>query len=392
MSAHSIPSKRRIVFIDALRAYAILMMLQGHFTDTMLAAEYRDPANFLYALWYFMRGLTAPIFFFSTGLVFIYLLLKDGRPLSENIRVRKGIRRAFFLIVLGYLLRFNLYSLVTLKFYPSFFMLDVLHCIGLAILGLIGLYAFHLVSRISFPLLLGSMSIAVFLVFPDLKAADWSWLPTPLANYFTQTYGSVFTPIPWVGYAFMGGVLGYFINKRPQLDLAGWLPPALIGGGLMMHFFSTQWLLSFYNLTGWDNFQALAYDNTHFWRLGHVMIAVAIIMLITRLWKNMPDLVLKIGQETLTIYGVHYIVLYGSWFGIGLWQIGAKTLGPWSCALGAASFVFSFIILIAYIEQVRKFLYEDAPAFLSLILRIAKVKSSRFYYRLKYQKEPARES
>jgi uncharacterized membrane protein len=86
LSAHSIPSKRRIVFIDALRAYAILMMLQGHFTDTMLAVEYRDPANFLYGLWYFMRGLTAPIFFFSTGLVFIYLLLKDGRPLSENIR------------------------------------------------------------------------------------------------------------------------------------------------------------------------------------------------------------------------------------------------------------------------------------------------------------------
>ena len=32
----------RLYFIDAVRAFAILMMLQGHFIDTLLAPIYRD--------------------------------------------------------------------------------------------------------------------------------------------------------------------------------------------------------------------------------------------------------------------------------------------------------------------------------------------------------------
>ena len=80
----------RIVFIDILRAYAILMMLKGHFVDTLLAESYRSPESSLFHLWSFMRGMTAPIFFTVTGLVFIFLLLRDGRPIGKNERVKKG--------------------------------------------------------------------------------------------------------------------------------------------------------------------------------------------------------------------------------------------------------------------------------------------------------------
>ena len=41
----------RLYFIDAVRAFAILMMLQGHFIDTLLAVEFRDPNN-----WHTIRG------------------------------------------------------------------------------------------------------------------------------------------------------------------------------------------------------------------------------------------------------------------------------------------------------------------------------------------------
>ena len=75
MQASSV--KDRLQFIDAIRAYAILMMLQGHFVDTMLAYRYRDLENALYSTWFFMRGMTAPIFFTITGLVFTFLLLRD---------------------------------------------------------------------------------------------------------------------------------------------------------------------------------------------------------------------------------------------------------------------------------------------------------------------------
>ena len=47
MQASSV--KDRLQFIDAIRAYAILMMLQGHFVDTMLAYRFRDLENALYS-------------------------------------------------------------------------------------------------------------------------------------------------------------------------------------------------------------------------------------------------------------------------------------------------------------------------------------------------------
>ena len=66
----------RLFFIDAVRAFAILMMLQGHFIDTLLNPIYRDESNMMYHIWSYSRGITAPTFFTISGLVFLYLLLK----------------------------------------------------------------------------------------------------------------------------------------------------------------------------------------------------------------------------------------------------------------------------------------------------------------------------
>jgi len=40
----------RLYFIDAVRAFAILMMLQGHFIDTLLAPVYKDYSNTAYTI------------------------------------------------------------------------------------------------------------------------------------------------------------------------------------------------------------------------------------------------------------------------------------------------------------------------------------------------------
>ena len=39
----------RLIFIDIIRAFAICMMLEGHFIDGLLAPEYRDENNLLFA-------------------------------------------------------------------------------------------------------------------------------------------------------------------------------------------------------------------------------------------------------------------------------------------------------------------------------------------------------
>ena len=45
---HSKQSKR-LIFIDLMRAFAILMMVQGHTVDTVLDPIYRDNNNIFYS-------------------------------------------------------------------------------------------------------------------------------------------------------------------------------------------------------------------------------------------------------------------------------------------------------------------------------------------------------
>lgn len=375
------PVKQRIVFIDAIRAYAILMMLQGHFIDTMLAPAYRDYNLPVYSFWAFFRGMTAPIFFFSAGLVFMYLLLKDNRPLRENVRVQKGWRRGLMLIGLGYLLRWSIWGVLALRMPAYYFTVDVLHCIGFAILGLIGIYALHRKFQFSLRVVLGTLGMLIFMMDPIIKTTDWSFLPTYLANYFTNINGSTFVLFPWLGYAFLGGVLGVWLNRIPQMAFAKWFPWVLLGLGLILHFFSTHWMRALHELTDWYTFQELVKNNYLLVRLGQVLIALSLVIWITNWWKKMPALVTKIGSETLTIYAVHYIILYGTWLGVGLGTFWKQQLDPLPAAIGALLFVISFIILIANIETVREIIYKEIPANVYITYRLVRVKAIRFYLR-----------
>ncbi|HRF38138.1 MAG TPA: heparan-alpha-glucosaminide N-acetyltransferase domain-containing protein, partial [Saprospiraceae bacterium] len=97
---------------------------------------------------------------------------------------------------------------LSLNFAPYHIAVDVLHVIGLALLALIGIYAFHRVTGASYPFVSGLLGLSVFLVFPVIEQADWSNLPIVFQNYMTMENGSTFTILPWLGYTLIGGVIG----------------------------------------------------------------------------------------------------------------------------------------------------------------------------------------
>ena len=84
-------NSNRLFFIDAIRAWAILMMLQGHFIDGLLDPYYRDGANLAYKTWLYFRGITAPVFFTVSGFIFTYLLMRAPTVGRDNPRVKKGL-------------------------------------------------------------------------------------------------------------------------------------------------------------------------------------------------------------------------------------------------------------------------------------------------------------
>ena len=369
-------TKDRLQFIDAIRAYAILMMLQGHFVDTMLAYRYRDLENALYASWFFLRGMTAPIFFTVTGLVFTFLLLRDGRPIKENERIRKGIRRGFFLIFLGYLLKVNFPAFLVGWFYKSYPALDVLHNIGFALLALIGLYCLHLISKISLPLLYFGGGIFIFLINPTWLAYEWDFLPIVLRNYFDADNGSIFLPVPWLGFTLLGAGIGWHLFHKTYLYRTWYWPAILLTTGLTIHFFSTKGLYLLHQWTGWENFLQLAYDNVLFWRFGHVLIIISIFIFLEKI-ITFPPLMLKIGSETLTIYATHYVVLYGTWLGIGIKTFGQFTWHPVPVIIGAILFVIATIVYIKYIEEIRAKLALHIPGRLRYLRRYVNIMGKR---------------
>jgi hypothetical protein len=193
----------------------------------------------------------------------------------------------------------------------------------------------------------------VFLLDPVLLATDWSGLPQWLANYFTRDYGSVFTPLPWIGYCFFGGVLGTLLHARPQLAFGHGLPLALVVVGYFVSWHSAAAFTDLHRWTGWQGFHDLAWNNGLCWRLGQVFMATAMFMWVIARVGRVPALVTQIGSETLTIYSVHYVLLYGTVFGVGIAAFTAKQLTPWTAGLGATAFVASFILLVYYLDAIR---------------------------------------
>ncbi len=345
----------RLHHIDSLRAYAILMMLQGHFIYTMLAYPFHDKENFWYSLWMYGKGFTAPIFFTVTGLVLVYLLLRKNEWAYQKSRVNKALKRGFYLILWGYLLRASIWSLLSGRLNDELYKVDVLHCIGIGMLVIVGLYYVgKFTSKVFFQFGLLVGGILLFVIEPWTSALTFDHIPLLIRNYFTKDYGSLFIPAPWVGYTLIGGFIGTmysnFIHKKIY-DVPIVAIGLLIVGYLLSNFSSAflMWIHHFFDIL---LFKQVAYNNYLYIRLGHVMIFISIFILLEKYlarlsWFN------NIGQATLNVYIVHFFILYGSWFGLSLSLFGAHSLSPFWAITGAVLFMIVTTIVALKVPALK---------------------------------------
>ena len=354
---------KRLYFIDAIRAWAILMMLQGHFVDGLLDTAYRDLANPVFNIWQYFRGITAPVFFTVSGFIFTYLLVKDHENGLKNPRVKKGVKRGLELLFIGYLLRIDLLGFLQGEFYNSFYLIDVLHCIGLSLLGIIGFYlVLRKFNKYLFPIVLLGTTLTLFIFEPLYKSWSFAFLPDAFANYLSKTNGSVFTIFPWFGYATFGGFISLLFTRFKDFK---YLYPAAIGisiiGGVGLIFGTPILFWELSKLADSQEFADVFFNNYLFIRLGNVLLVFAFFMLLRSVLKNAT--VLKIGQSTLSIYIVHFIILYGSFTGLGLYRFFYHALTPSVAIFGA----LAFMIISTY----TALLYEKHKTVIKLNLIIA---------------------
>lgn len=358
-------SKSRLFFLDAIRAWAILMMLQGHFIDGLLDNAFRDNSNILFTTWKYFRGITAPVFFTVSGFIFTFLLIKSPQTGWNNPRVKKGIKRGLELLVIAYLLRMNIFGLFKGEVYDSFYLVDVLHCIGLSLLFIIGFYILTFAKlKWIFPTILVSTTLLLFIFEPIYKASSFEFLPQVFANYLTKANGSVFTIIPWLGYATIGSFMSVLFSKyQESKNLYQYVVPTYIAIGLILIFLSSDFFLSIYEVTGIQLFQDIFNNNYLFIRLGDVLIVFSIFILLRKFLMNATWL--RIGQSTLSIYIIHFIILYGSFTGVGLYRFFHHSLNPFIAISGAILFMIASTYLALKYEDHKADIKSSVFTFLS---------------------------
>ena len=342
-------SKKRLYFLDALRAFAILMMLQGHFISGVLDPVFRAPDNSFYNFWLYCRGFTAPVFFLVTGWVVIFLLLRNEIKGYRNPRIKKSIRRGLELIVWGYVLRLNLPMLLNGEINTSFFNPDVLQIIGLGLIFIVVIYAiFGFLNKGIFFVFLG-IGLVVFMCEPLYSHKTFSTLPHFLGAYLTKANGGVFCLFPWIGYVSMGASIAIMFGSKPKEFLLKSIGFTVLG--CFFIFKSSSFFIWIYDQTDWQLFRQVAFNNFLFIRLGDVFVLLGIFIAMNRFFTK--SFWLWVGQKTLSIYIIHYFIFYGSLSGIGIYKYFKYSGSLVQSSFGALFFVVGCLSITFLLHRYR---------------------------------------
>lgn len=341
-----------------MRAFAVLMMVQGHTVDVLLSNDYRLPDSPFFAVWLFMRGMTAPIFMFTAGTVFIYLFRLADQPFKSNPRVAKGLKRFLLLVCIGYLLRYPTsaifdFSNVSEKSWEIFFAVDVLHLIGFGILFLI--CAAFIAEKLKLPdyLVFIPSALFFFLLYPLANNISWIEIfPRFIAGYFYKGTGSLFPLFPWTGYLFCGAVLGSYLAKNPAVFKTSEFSFKLFIAGLIIFSFSFFIYPAEKFLYG-ELAANKSYLGTIFLRTGFVLMLNAAVSYISIRINNIPRTIILIGRNTLLIYVIHLMILYGSAWNPGLNRLFEKSFDVWNTIGTALAMIISMIMMVLIVNKIN---------------------------------------
>ena len=304
----------RLVFIDLLRGFAILAMIETHVFNAFLDTANRSQAWFN-QLNYF-NGLVAPSFLFVSGWVFI----AASRRKVEDFRhfgpaFRKQLWRIAQIWILGYCLHFPKYSYSIVRYWTSradwqrFYTVDILHCIAIGLLILLFGRIFFRRDG-SFEFFLWAASLAIVFATP------WIWelrfphgVPVPLTSYFQEGNYAYFPLFPWLGFFGIGAACAMrhsrFLEAKKERQFFLYLGIAailLIIAGHWPH------LLHFQMYYVSSNIRA----QPHFWgmRLGYVLALVVFCRLLQQAGFFGEGWLQVVSRESLMVYVAHLFLIY----------------------------------------------------------------------------------
>jgi hypothetical protein len=328
--------------LDAFRAVAVLLMIQGHtFTALLRPDEYRGSWSTWHSL---LHGLTAPMFLLGGGLAYGIVTGNSTRAIGGRLA-----RRALMLLAIGFLLQLPnapLHRIVADRALLTAAMrVGPLQLIGVCLLICEALRVL-LRTRGQRAAASGTLAFAISFTAPWV----WQWHasehgPLPLGTWLDGYSSSLFPFFPWAAFFFLGVALAALV---PRLSAARLIAIGVGAAALAYALFVRGHLLR--ELYGehelWHTsplYVAFRSGASLAW-LGSLWLCEPALR---RVWRRLPWLD-ALARGSLVAYVVHLLVLYGPPFTSGWIRLG-KTLDRFEAgALSFALCVLTTLIVVAW--------------------------------------------
>ncbi|HKW98744.1 MAG TPA: heparan-alpha-glucosaminide N-acetyltransferase domain-containing protein [Bryobacteraceae bacterium] len=334
----------RLQFLDWLRGFGAVIMLQGHTYHSLLRQDLRTSSTFV--LSDFLGGLPSAVFLFLTGVTLAFLMdSRERHGVGAAGRWWSALRRAGYILGLAFLFRLQLWLFAWPgSAWTDLLRVDVLNCMGLALATLSVMAVFTTLERIRFCALLG---VAIASASPLVSQIDWSGAPALVKEYIAPDYVS-FGFFPWAAFVAFGLSAGSLIRvlTHEQLERAmQWC--ALAGCVLIV---ASQHLSDLPSLYGKSEF----WLNSPFLiliKLGVILLLLAFAFLWTKHAPERWSWVRQLGTTSLLVYWVHIELVYGRW--LSAWHSNL-TIGESTAA--AAGMIGIMVLLSAARTNYRRWL------------------------------------
>jgi len=371
--------KQRHLFIDLLRFTAVIVMLQGHTFDALLSPAVKHASFFF--IHDFFHGFVAPMFLFASGVAFgVSTIRKWEIHLRFDRAVLKRIGRFLGLIIIGYALHLPFFSLPKILHNSTptevagMLQVDALHCIAVTLLAVqLGVMVVRTPRRLA--LTAAALTGAIVAFGPVIWSLPLAGvMPLAVASYFNADNHSWFPLVPYSAFVLGGICYAYlFLQAKERQRVKRFMERGVVAG---MAAIAVAVLIA--------NIPVTLYPPHDFWkvnpavimaRFGFLLIAASSLYFAEEMIRVPPRLPAVMGSESLFIYIVHLVIIYGSVLNNGLaaYYGGSLSIGQ---AFLAFLVVFAAMSVFAYGWHTLKTKHKGW----ALFVRIAIVWLLVFYF------------
>lgn len=297
-------------------------MIETHVVNALLHPSIKQ--GNIFTVLAFVNGLVAPSFLFCAGFAFAITAHRKWQDyISFKPSFWRYCVRLFFILVVGYSLHipvFSLRKMLTLTdegLWTSFFQADILQVIALTLMFSV-LFAITVRKERRFILFTTITAALVVFISPIIWEMNFDRLPIWLRPYLSPSYKSQFPLFPWSAFLLAGSLIGYVFMKARETGTEKSLVDRLSVLSICVIVVSIVAEL----------LPVTLYPNHNFWkaspefffvRLGLVVLCSIMLWRYEQRPARIPSSEIKpehsvfalFGQESLLVYYVHLMIVYG---------------------------------------------------------------------------------